>query len=359
MIRTYFKRLDYHKEDIPTKAFSMMTFETEAKEGLLLTSIEDGLETETKESVHSLFDFTKTNREKNCGLGDNYVDEVKEKRNSGFYLRFDGDYQNEHVVFIRFKMDAKNDVLYDQSLIRVADGVSANVIIYYDSDDSACFRNGLLSVDLGVESSLNLIKVQNLSNASRNFETMKVQTKFKSKLDGHLVEFGSAKSGASCSIYMPEEWGEINIHPMYFVDGERNVDLEQNLVINGKNSLGIIEAKGVVNDTARKMFRGNVFLNRGCKRSIGRFSDHNIMLSKKARALSIPTIMCDEDDVMGEHAGSFETTNKKHMHYLMARGFDERTARKLIVRSIFVPVFSLIENTAVREHLIEKLNSKL
>lgn len=359
MERTYFKRLDYHKEDIAGKVFENMVLETGDNTQVTLLPVGEIEKYESPDRLNTVFDFTKTFREKNCGLGDNYVNEVKNKRNSGFYLQFDRHYKSEKTVLIRFTMDAKNDVLYDQSFISVPDGVHAQVVIYYDSEETSCFRNGLLSIDLGKEAELKLVKVQNLASTSKNFETMKVSTHFKSKFEAYLVELGSEKTGTTCSVYMPEEWAEIEMYPLYFIDGIRNMDLEQNLVINGKNSLGIINAKGVLKDEAKKMFRGNVFLNRGCKRSIGRFSDSDIMLSEKARALSIPTILCDEDDVMGEHAASFEAINKEKMYYLMSRGFDEIAAKKLIVESAFKPVFKLIEDEEIREHLIAQLNSKL
>lgn len=359
MNRDYFKRLKYKKENIPTKPFNKMTFNLSGSKGYRLLKIGEYLETQDDETIEEMFDFKRSFREKNCGLGDNYVDEVKEKRNSGYYLKFDEDYSSDENVLIRFDMDADNDVLYDQNYIEVPDNVKASVVMYYDSDETSCFRNGLLKIKLGTESGLRLVKIQNLSNTSKNFETTKVITKYKSRFESYPVEFGGNLVATTCSTYMPEEWGDIEIYPLYFTDGDMRIDLEQNLIVNGRNSLGIINATGCMKDTSFKIFRGNVFLNRGCKRSIGRFANSDILLNSGVRAQSIPTILCDEDDVMGEHAATFEAINRYKLYYLMSRGFDEMQAKKLIVESSFKPVFNMIEDEDIREKLIAQLDSKL
>ena len=88
--RTYFKRLDYTKTDIPSKPFCNLTCKANGQaeaENIEQMPIEQFLKTAPSKDIEKFFDFTKTKREKNCGLGDNYVQEVKDKRNSGIYLK--------------------------------------------------------------------------------------------------------------------------------------------------------------------------------------------------------------------------------------------------------------------------------
>lgn len=118
------------------------------------------------------------------------------------------------------------------------------------------------------------------------------------------IELGSRINASSCVCYVPKDWARALYLPTLFSGYGQKVDLEQVLVFNGKNSYGEIIAKGALKDEAFKVFRGNIFLN-SCKRSIGRFADSDILLNIGTSAHSIPTIMCDEDDVIGEHAASF------------------------------------------------------
>ena len=370
--RTYFKRLDYTKTDIPSKPFCNLTCKangradgradgctdgcSEAK-NIEQMPIEQFLKTAPSKDIEKFFDFTKTKREKNCGLGDNYVQEVKDKRNSA-------DNEQAANVLINFTMDQANNVLYDQNLIVIEEGARAKIFFYhdvkaYDCSKADLFRNGLLSIVAEKNSQVEFIKVQNLSHCGINFETVKIFAMEKAQVTLYDIQLGAKINGASTSTYMPEEWAEVQIYPLYFADKTRRIDLEQNFIINGKNSLGAITAKGALKNTAHKMFRGNIFLNRGCSKSIARFSDNTIMLDKTTVGATIPTIFCDEDDVIGEHAASFEAVNKDKLYYLMTRGFDELSAKKLIIEAAFKPVFNRIDDETIREKLLEEFRISL
>lgn len=83
------------------------------------------------------------------------------------------------------------------------------------------------------------------------------------------------------------------------------------------------------------------------------------MLDKNAVAASIPTIFCDEDDVIGEHAASFSAIDAEKLYYLMSRGFDELSAKKLIIDSAFRPVFNAIPDETVRNRLNAEFDTRL
>ena len=98
------------------------------------------------------------------------------------------------------------------------------------------FRNGLLSIVAEKNSQVEFIKVQNLSHCGINFETVKISAMEKAQVTLYDIQLGAKINGASTSTYMPEEWAEVQIYPLYFADKTRRIDLEQNFIINGKNS---------------------------------------------------------------------------------------------------------------------------
>lgn len=358
----YFKRIRYEKENISSRPFHNANVSAQT-EYLHIESVADFIDSKKKsgeeDQLQKIFNYEKSDREKNCGLGKVYTDEVLEKRNSGYCIHFAKGYESENSVVLEYHLDEKNDVLFDQNYIKVEEGVEAKLVIYYESGDVFGYKNSVLTVDIEDNASLELIRVQALGTKCRSFETVKVHCGYRSKFNNYTMDLGAKVTASSISYYVPKDWAEISAFPLYFVDDDRRMDLEQVLVINGKNSLCEIMAKGAVKDVSRKVFRGNIFLNRHCKRSIGRFSDSNILLNKGVSAHSIPTIMCDEDDVIGEHAASFEPINKNKLYYLTSRGIDELNAKKLIISSAFRPVINMIEEENIRADLEETLDKKL
>ena len=402
----YFKRLDYHIQDVPKAPFSGMVFHTDVP-GTRFMPIEDFLKICPAEQAAKIFSTEKSPREKNCGLGKRFTDEVQAKQNSGFYLKIDAntapnaasgnddcrkaagvctgaDHGKNHTnstaqdcstsgsaaeprtmqdFFVRFTVDAAHTVLFDQSYIDVADNAAARIILYFDSDPAAAalqsYRNGLISIRIGKYAAVEIIKIQNFADTALNFETVRMDVGEKAVITVYDIQLGAEKNGISYSSYIQEEWSEVRIYPLYFVDKMRRMDLEHNLIINGKNTLSEIKARGALKNEAHKVFRGNIFLNKGCSASVARFADNSIMLDKQAVGASIPTIFCDEDDVVGEHAASFAAIDKEKLYYLMSRGFDELSAKKLIIDAAFRPVFNAIPDEAIRNRLNAEFDERL
>ena len=358
----YFKRLDYHIRDVPSAPFSGIFFHTESKTAQYLT-IDRFIETASPETLAKIFNTEKSPREKNCGLGKRFTDEVQVKRNSGFYLKIDAAAGAMQDFFVRFTMDAGHPVLFDQSYIDIADNTAARLILYFDTDEKSpalqSYRNGLISIRVGKYAAVEIIKIQNFSDAALNFETVRMDVGERARVTVHDIQLGSQKSGVSYSSYMQEDWAEVYIFPLYFVDKTRRMDLEHNLIINGKSTLSEIKARGALKNEAHKVFRGNIFLNKGCSASVARFADNSIMLDKNAAGTSIPTIFCDEDDVIGEHAASFAAIDKEKLYYLMSRGFDELSAKKLIIDAAFRPVFNSIPDETIRNRLNAEFDARL
>lgn len=366
----YFKRLDYHIQDVPAAPFSGIFFHTESKTAQYLP-IEDFLKTCSAEQVAKIFNTEKSPREKNCGLGKRFTDEVQAKRNSGFYLKIEAD-KAEYAknrpeamqdFFVRFTVDAAHSVLFDRSYIDIADNAAARLILYFDTDEKTpalqSYRNGLISIRVGKHAAVEIIKIQNFADTAINFETVRMDVGERARVTVHDIQLGSQKSGVSYSSYMQEDWAEVYIFPLYFVDKTRRMDLEHNLIINGKSTLSEIKARGALKNEAHKVFRGNIFLNKGCSTSVARFADNSIMLDKNAAGTSIPTIFCDEDDVIGEHAASFAAIDKEKLYYLMSRGFDELSAKKLIIDAAFRPVFNSIPDEVIRNRLNAEFDTRL
>lgn len=405
----YFKRLDYRMQDIPAQPFQEIFFHTESHRAQYMP-IDRFIEQTPPERRAGLFTTEKSQRERNCGLGSLYIDEVKTKRNSGFYLKVEAEHNqdadkpersgaanknsrgaqgrnliigngskdNVQVFFVRFQLDAAHPVLFDQSYIDIADYAEARLILYFDSAELhnaepqprtveypdrkiavPQYRNGLISIRIGRHATVEIIKIQNFADTALNFETVRMDVGEKACVTVHDIQLGSQKSGVSYSSYMGEDWSEVAIFPLYFVDKTRRMDIEHNLVVNGKNTLSEIKARGALKNSGHKVFRGNIFLNKGCSASIARFADNSIMLDRHAVSASIPTIFCDEDDVIGEHAASFAAIDKEKLYYLMSRGFDELSAKKLIIDSAFRPVFNIIPDEAVRNKINAELDARL
>ena len=70
---------------------------------------------------------------------------------------------------------------------------------------------------------------------------------------------------------------------------------------------------------------------RGAVASEGAEEDTCLLLDPTVKSISLPLLLCKEDNVVGNHAASAGQIDQNKLFYLMSRGFSEVEAKHIIV----------------------------
>ena len=73
----------------------------------------------------------------------------------------------------------------------------------------------------------------------------------------------------------------------------------------------------------------------------------------------MPALLCDEDDVSGEHAASAGQVDEDQLFYLMSRGFNLKEAKKLVIHGSFSPIIDRLGITSIQERVELELERRL
>ena len=252
-------------------------------------------------------------------------------------------------IFIEFDVDKTNSTLVDVFNIHMNKG----------SDEEYTYHNGYIKVIAEEESKLDIFVMQNLNLNSENFLSMDIDVKRDADVKYYGIELGGEVNVTSVSSNLLEDDSKSLLMPIYLSDKERKTDYEYTLNFLGKRSIADIDARGVTKDKAVKVFRGNLVFERFSTKSEGSESEFSILLDKTVNAHSIPTLFCDEDDVIGAHSASIGKIDQDKLFYLMSRGFSEKAAKKLVVESSFGPVFDAIEDEDIIGEIKEILERRI
>ena len=344
------KRVGYKYEEPQSfKAFNNTTVKNEKQNGIILKDIKDAVN-----------ERENSKNDNEYGLGEFFNSQISAFYNEGKYLKITERAEITKPVYITYNTNKDNNLLIDYNLIEVEDFAKVTVIItYHSEDETEAYHNGIIKVIAGKNSEVKIIKVQTLNMNSSNFESSKIEASGQGKVSYYSVELGAKINGISNKSYMEEDGAEIYIWPAYLADKDRQLDLEYSLVFKGLRTVGEIQARGAVKDTARKVFRGNLYFRQGASKSEGREGEFAILLDKGVDAHSIPTLFCDEDDVIGEHSASVGKVDEAKLFYLMSRGLSESRAKKLIVESSFRPILDNIDDEMIKENLLDELERRI
>ena len=90
--------------------------------------------------------------------------------------------------------------------------------------------------------------------------------------------------------------------------------------------------KGVLDDQAKLTCNSMIQICKGAQRSNALQANKNIVLSKKARAISIPQLEIEANDVSCKHGAAVSNINDEHMFYLQSRGLSLPETRKMLIQ---------------------------
>ena len=95
-----------------------------------------------------------------------------------------------------------------------------------------------------------------------------------------------------------------------------------------------LKANGVLAGTSRKTLRGTIDLIRGAKGAQGSENETVLLVDEGVKNKTVPVILCNEDDVAGNHGATIGHIREEQMFYLASRGLSREEAESMFVSAI-------------------------
>ena len=117
--------------------------------------------------------------------------------------------------------------------------------------------------------------------------------------------------------------------------------------------------KGALIDSSRVVWQGMIYVAPGSDKTDGYQANRNLVLSKNARADSIPGLEILADDVRCTHAATVGKIDPSEVFYLQSRGIPKIEAERLLVEGFFDPIMQRIPFEGVRERFQTTIHNKM
>jgi Fe-S cluster assembly scaffold protein SufB len=126
-----------------------------------------------------------------------------------------------------------------------------------------------------------------------------------------------------------------------------------------EDTTGDLLSKGVFTDRSRGYIKGLIEIQRPARGTDSYLGEFSMLLTKKSRSVTIPSLEIDPPDVRrAAHSSSVGPIDEAQIFYLMSRGLDRETARKFIVLGFLEPVVARIPLPDAQERLRGLLERK-
>ena len=179
---------------------------------------------------------------------------------------------------------------------------------------------------------------------------------------------GAAKTITGLAADMHGDVSALNVVTRYIGMGSQNHDFNYSVKQRGRNTTSNIDANGVLTGEAKKTLRGTIDFVHGCKGSLGNERETVLLASEgaenettlkrevasaskteecetcegqvarhanplKTTCKTVPVILCDEEDVAGNHGATIGHVRPEARFYLNARGLNDANIERLFLSS--------------------------
>ena len=281
----------------------------------------------------------------------------KQIEGKGKVFAFQFEKDTEEPMTLEFNFDDKNTTLVETILIVAKVGVHAQVIISLNGDLDA-YHNGLIKCVCEENSKLDIAVMFN-NERMRNFVVFENILKTNAIVNYSIIDFAGKISAQNFHASLEGENAECKLNSLYFGEENSVLDLNYHQEIFGQNCYAKIEAVGALQDEAQKNFKGTINFQKGCKKSVGEENENCLMLSKTAKAKTLPMLLCGEEDVDGKHSASVGKIDEKALFYIMSRGLSREEALSLAVKAKFGAMINELFDDELKEKILKKLEERL
>ena len=248
--------------------------------------------------------------------------------------------------------------VHDHTVVTVGAHASATIVIKHTGQAQL---SELLSVIVGPGARVKLVTLQLWEDDAVHLAQHDAVVGKDAQFTHIAITLGGKIVRLNSNVSYDGPGGEAQMLGLYFADAGQHLEHRTYVDHNTPNATSDVLYKGALQGKdARSVWIGDVLIRPEAKGIDTYELNRNLVLTEGARADSVPNLEIETGEIEGAgHASSTGRFDEEHLFYLMSRGIDEKTARRLVVRGFFNEVIQKIDIEQIEEVLTEQIEEEL
>ena len=252
---------------------------------------------------------------------------------------------------------------FTRLLVVLEEGASASLVYETASPslgaEAAGLHAGTVELVVGAGAQLRFVEIQNWGDHVWNFTHERARVGRDGRIEWVFGAVGSHLTKNFSELSLQGEGAEGRWSGFYIADGVQHLDHDTQQNHLAPHTTSDLLFKGALVDRSRSVWQGMIYVAPGAQKSDGYQANRNLILSKKARADSIPGLEILADDVRCTHGATVSQLEEEPLFYLMSRGIPRQQAERLVVDGFFASVLDRIPLAEIRVRFQEMIDNKL
>ncbi len=293
------------------------------------------------------------------GMGEEAVDFIKQNKNKDILICVPKGEKIEKPIFINYELKEEESIVDLNRIIAEEDSQITIVLSYKNENNKKAFHGGLTFLEAKKNAVINLVIVQLLNDESIHLNDIATKVGENATINITQAELGGSKVALGLRTQLLGNESKQYVNSIYFGDKERFIDI--NYIVNhiGRFTISDLKLNGALLDEGRKLFRGTIDFKKGAVGASGAEEEFNLLFSPKIKNITAPLILCGEENVEGKHGANSGKILEEQLFYMMSRGIDELTAKKIMIESSFAPVIERVPDEELKNEISDYVKGRL
>ena len=281
-----------------------------------------------------------------CGMGQEVTDYVESQAFKSDFYNVPAHTKREEPIVVAVSA-AQNQCANTGIIVRK--GAEATVVIAAfagdvdgdaptgsDANDDALPTSAALTrivVETGAK--LHLIEMLGVNEDQQHLESVGLEIHQDAAVDVKQYALGGSTIGLGLTANLVGARARLDLNNRYHATHEETLDINHLVRMRGTSTRAQLTESGVLNEAAKKTLRATIDLVRGAKDAQGNEIETVMILGDDVVNKTMPVILCDEDDVAGNHGATIGSVSPEQLDYLAARGLSRQDAEQLFIRALF------------------------
>lgn len=192
-----------------------------------------------------------------------------------------------------------------------------------------------LRVFAGADARVDIVSTQTLDDSWTALDDAGIVLDERARVQLRQTVLGAGRSYTGLDADVRGDDARLDIDTRYLGHAAQQRDFNYVAHQRGRRTVCNLDANGVLAGESEKTLRGTIDLVHGCKGSVGSEQETVLLADERVANRTVPVILCDEDDVAGNHGATIGHVAPKQLFYLASRGISPDDAERLFIAAAF------------------------
>ncbi len=282
--------------------------------------------------------------------------------NSGLFIHIPDNVVVEEPVLFLYVNDATAGevIATNRNLLVVGKNSSLTMIEKFNSvGGRAHFTNHVNEVVVAENAHLEYYSINNDKGNRYQFSQTEIYQRNTSRVNSYTFDLDGQLLRTNLHLIIDGEGIESHMYGLYLLKG--NTLADNHTVVDHKRPHSLTNElyKGVLDDNAKGVFNGKIYVRPQAQKTNAFQANRNILLSEKASINTKPQLEIWADDVKCSHGCTSGQLDEEALFYLRTRGIDKHTARAMMLYAFAAEVTEKMPNEAIRTYMEKVISERL